>query len=53
MNKLVRIITIIAGAILLKDFISLMSGASFTTLGVITAFINFIILAAGCDYLEF
>ena len=53
MKNLVKIITIMSGVVLGIDFIRVMSGASFTTIGLITGFINFIILAAGCDYLEF
>ena len=51
MKRRIKIITIISGIILLLDFIRMMSGASLTTIGLITGFINFIICAAGCDYL--
>ena len=53
MKNLVKIITIISGIILAIDFISIMSGASLTTFGIVTGLINFFILQGGCGYLEF
>lgn len=46
-----KILTIIAGIILAIDFIAIMSGVGLTMFGLITGFINLIILGIGCDYL--
>lgn len=53
MKKLiVKILMIIALIGIMKDFTTLMTGASFTWFGALTGMINVIIVGKGWDYLE-
>ena len=49
---IVKILMIIALIGIIKDFTTLMMGATYTWFGALTGFINVIIVGKGWDYLE-
>lgn len=51
-NIIILILMLVALIGIISDFITLMSGATYTWFGVATALINIIILGKGCDYFE-
>lgn len=53
MKKILLIILMgVASIGIAKDFITLMSGATYTWLGLITSLINIVIIGKGLDYLR-
>lgn len=51
-NILLLIAMGVAGVGIISDFIQLMLGATYTWLGVITCFINIVIIGKGLDHLR-
>lgn len=52
MKKLILILMGVASIGIVKDFITLMNGATYTWLGVATSLINITIVGKGLDYLR-
>ena len=52
MKKIILILMIMASIGVAKDFITLMSGATYTWFGLATAMINVTIIGKGLDYLR-
>lgn len=51
-NLIILIAMGVAGVGIISDFIQLMLGATYTWFGVITCFINIVIIGKGLDYLR-
>lgn len=49
-NILILILMIGAGVVIIKDFIQLMQGATYTWFGAITSLINIAVVGKGLDY---